>query len=196
LQQRSLTAANVCTNRSGHLFISDRVTKQQYLVDTVSDMCVFRRKLLLGRWERTNYTFYAVNRTTVFTYRWKSRTLNLGLRGEFTWRSVVADVQLPIIGVDLLSHNGLLVGCRNKRLLDDVTSLSTPGFIAPPSVPIVKFIAGGTNPDSLLEEFPELTKPAGRHPEVRHTTNHIRTKPSHPVTCLPRRLDPDRLAVA
>jgi hypothetical protein len=195
-QQRSLTAANVCTTSSGRLFITDRVTKQQYLVDTGSDMCVFPRKLLPGRWDRTDYTLYAANGITIPTYGWKSRTLNLGLRLELTWRFVVADVQLPIIGVDLLSHNGLLVDCRKKRRLDGVTSLSTPGFIAPTLVPIVKVIAGGTHPDILLEEFRKLTKPAGRHPEMRHTTHHIRTTPGHPVTCRPRRLDPDRLAVA
>jgi cleavage and polyadenylation specificity factor subunit 1 len=113
------------------------------------------------------------------------------------WCFVVADVQLPIIGVDLLSHYGLLVDCRNKCLLDGVTSLSTPGLITPVSIPSVKVIAGGTPPDSLLEEFLELTKPAGRHREVRHNTiHHIRTTSGPPVACRPRRLDPDHLAVA
>jgi hypothetical protein len=197
LQQRTLTAANVCTTNSGRLFIADRVTKQKYVVDTGSDLCVFPRKLLPGRWDYTYYTLYAVNGTTIPIYGWNTRTLNLGLRRDFTWCFVVADVKMPIIGMDLLAHYGLLVDCRKKRLLDGVTSLSTPGFIAPTLVPIVKVIAGGTHPDSLLEEFPELTKPAGRHREVRHnTTHHIRTTPGPPVTCRPRRLDPDRLAVA
>jgi hypothetical protein len=31
---------------------------------------------------------------------------------------VVADVQTPIIDVDLLAHFGLLVDCRNNRRLD------------------------------------------------------------------------------
>jgi hypothetical protein len=107
------------------------------------------------------------------------------------------DVDLPIIGVDLLSHYGLLVDCRNNRLLDEVTSLSTPGLIAPLSVPSVKVIAGGTPPDSLLEDFPGLTKQAGSHREVQHnTTHHIRTTPGPPVACHPRRLAPDCLAVA
>jgi hypothetical protein len=34
---------------------------------------------------------------------------------------VVADVTHPLIGVDFLSHFGLLVDCRNNRLLDEVT---------------------------------------------------------------------------
>jgi len=63
---------------------------------------------------------------------------------------VIADVDLSIIGVDLLSHYGLLVDSRNNRLLDGVTSLSTPGLTASPSVPSVKIIAGGIPTDSLL----------------------------------------------
>ena len=113
------------------------------------------------------------------------------------WRFVVADVQIPIIGVDLLSFYGLLIDCRQNCLLDGVTSLSTPGLTALPSVPSVKVIAEGTPPDSLLEEFPELTKPTGIHNDVRHhTTHHIRTTPGPPVACRPRRLAPDRLSVA
>jgi hypothetical protein len=43
------------------------------------------------------------------------------------WRFVLTDVTHPIIGVDFLSHFGLLVDCRNSRLLDGVTSLFALG---------------------------------------------------------------------
>ena len=49
------------------------------------------------------------------------RSLNLGLRRNSTWLLVVADVQLHVIGVDLLSDYGILVDCRNNSLLDGVT---------------------------------------------------------------------------
>ena len=55
-------------------------------------------------------------------------------------------MQLPIIGVDLLSNYRLLVECRNSRLLDGVTSVSMPDHVEPSSVPSVKVIAGGTPP--------------------------------------------------
>jgi len=58
-------------------------------------------------------------------------------------------------------------------------------------------VIGGTPIDSLLKEFPELTKPTGIHREVRHNTkHHMRTTPGPPVACRPRRLAADRLAVA
>jgi hypothetical protein len=134
---------------------------------------------------------YAANGTTIPTYG-STPQRGLGLRRDFTWRFVIAHVQLLIIGVDLLSRYGLLVDYRNNRLLDGVTSLSTLGRVAPPSVPSVKVIAKGTPPDSLLEKFPELTKPPGSHREARHyTTHHIRTTPGPPVACRPRLLDRD-----
>jgi hypothetical protein len=64
------------------------------------------------------YTLYAANRNTIPTYGWNSRSLNLALRLDYTCRFVVADVQLPIIGADLLSHKELFVGCKNNPLLD------------------------------------------------------------------------------
>ena len=136
--------ANGCCTSSGHLFITDRVSKRLYLVDSGSDLCVFPRKLLPGRRERIDNDLYAANGTTIPTYGWTSQNLNLGLRRDSTWRFVVADIQTPIIDVDLLSFYGLLVDCRHNRLFDGVTSLSTPGSTAPSFVPSEKVIAGGT----------------------------------------------------
>jgi hypothetical protein len=108
---------------------------------------------------------------------------------------VVADVQLPIIGFDLLSYYGLLVDCRN-RLLVAVTSISTPGNTAPSSVPSVKTMGTDATTESPLVEFAEVTRPTGVHSEVRHnTTHHIRTTPGPPIAC-PRHHAPDRLPVA
>jgi hypothetical protein len=64
-------------------------------------------------------------------------------------------------------------------------------------VPRVKTITDGTPIDSILAEFPGLTRPAEVQREVRHNTvNHIRTTPGPPVTCRPRRLAPDWLTIA
>ena len=41
-------------------------------------------------------------------------TLNFGLRREFTWRFVIADVARPIIAADVLIYYGLLVDLRNS----------------------------------------------------------------------------------
>ena len=125
-------AANVCTTSSGRLFVTDRISKQRHLVDIRYDLCVFPRKLQPGRRERTDYTLYAENGSTIPTKGSTARNFNLGKRREFTWRFVVAYMQVPTIGVD--------------RLPDGVTSLTTTGLIEPPSVPSAKVFAGGPPP--------------------------------------------------
>jgi hypothetical protein len=83
----------------------------------------------------------------------------MGLRQDFTWWFVVADVTHPLITADFLSHFDLLVDCRNNCLLDGVTSLSVPAQAASALTPSVKTIRDGTPVDSLFIEFPDLTRP-------------------------------------
>jgi hypothetical protein len=109
----------------------------------------------------------------------------------------VADVTQPLIGADFLSHYGLLVDCKYKRLLDGVTSLSAPVQAANSRIPSVKVVSASTPVDDILSEFPDLIRPTGVQRKVLHNTvHHIRTTPGSPVSCRPRRLAPDRLAVA
>ncbi|XP_023714071.1 uncharacterized protein LOC111867993 [Cryptotermes secundus] len=145
--------------------------------------------------ERTNYDLCAATGTIIHTYGWLPLSLNLDLRREFTWRFAVADVTHPIIGVDFLSHFGVLVDCRNNRIRDGVTTLSAPDSAADALIPSVKTISKNTPVDNLLTEFPDLTRPAGVQREVPHNTvHHIRTVPGPRETCQSRRLAPDQLA--
>jgi hypothetical protein len=90
---------------------------------------------------------------------------------------------------NLLSHFGLLVDCRNNRLLDGTTCLSAPDNSTPTSIPSVKTIGSSVPLNDSLAEFPQLTGPTGIHREVRHNTvHHIRTIPGSSVTSRPRSL--------
>jgi hypothetical protein len=95
LQQQTSPAADACTTSSGRLIITDRTSKDRFLLDTDSDLCVFLRKLVPGHKERVNYDLFAANGTTVPTYGRISLSPNLGLRRDFAWRFMVADVQTP-----------------------------------------------------------------------------------------------------
>ncbi|XP_047541805.1 uncharacterized protein LOC125074519 [Vanessa atalanta] len=107
---------------SSRLFVTDRNTKTQFLIDTGSDICVYPRVAIKERRPRTNYQLFAANGTVINTY-YKHLELDIGLRRNFTWRFVVADVTKAIIGVDFLSFYNLAVDCRHKRLIDNVTTL-------------------------------------------------------------------------
>lgn len=196
-EQQPLVAANGCPINPARLFVADKTTKYRFLIDTGSDVCVFPRKLIPNRKDRVNYDLYAANGSTIATYGWTPINIDFGLRRDFVWRFVVADVQVPIIGVDFLSFYNLLVDCRNNRLLDGTTLLSMPGFTVSDQVASVKTIYVNTPMDEVLQEFPDLTRPTGQPRDIRHSTVHyIRTTSGPPVSCRPRRLAPDRLKIA
>jgi hypothetical protein len=165
-------------------------------VDTGSDLSVYPHSLLPKR-PTTNYELYAANGSVIHTYGWHTISLNLGLRRDFTWRFLVADVTKLTIGVDFLSHFNLLVDTRNQRLVDGITSLTTAATVFKQPSQSVKAMSSDANVYPPLAEYPELTRPSGVRRDIKHSTvHHIRTTPDPPVNSRPRRLDPERLALA
>ena len=199
LIRQSSVAAHDCQTSTGRLFVTDKNTKIQYLVDTGSDLCVYPRSMLAQRHVKTDYELFAANGSTISTYGWVNLHLNLGLRRDFAWRFVVADVTKPIIGVDFLTFYNLMIDCRGKRLVDQLTTLSitVPHQSSTQNITSVKAVTGISVYHNILREFPDLTRPAGKHSTPKHkTVHHIRTTPGPPVTARPRRLPPDRLDIA
>jgi hypothetical protein len=88
------------------------LVNKKFLVDTGADLGMYPHRFNPRHKEWVNYDLCASNGTIIHTYRWLPLSLNLGLCRDFTWRFVVAKVTHPIIGVDFLSHFGLLVDCQ------------------------------------------------------------------------------------
>ncbi|XP_063363500.1 uncharacterized protein LOC134652260 [Cydia amplana] len=191
----SVNAATDCRATS-RLFITDKRSKLQFLIDTGSDLCVVPR----GNWpdgKPTEYSLTAANGTPIQTYGTVTLHLDLGLRRDFVWNFVVANVGKPIIGADLLAHYGLLVDCQDGRLIDKLTTLSTAAIRMKCDISSIKTISGDSEYHALLSKYSQLTKPSGITRQVKHNTVHfIRTSPGPPVFARPRRLAPDRLKVA
>lgn len=109
-----MNAASDCLSTSSRLIVTDKISKHRFLVDTGSDLCCFPRRLLRDRRSPVNYDLCAANGSKIKTYGFLTLNLNLGLRRDFPWRFIVADVDLPIIGSDFLAHYHLLPDCRTK----------------------------------------------------------------------------------
>lgn len=202
-QKQPLAAENVCSITSqGRLFITDKKTKVQYLVDTGSDLCVYPRSAVKQPFRtktKTKYELYAANGTSIGTYGNINMHLDLGLRRDFEWRFTIADVSKPIIGVDFLGFYNLLVDCRNQRLVDGVTSLvvSVPRQRPAETISSIRTFTDQTSYHHILREYPDITRPSGKPDLPKHNTvHHIRTTPGPPVSSRPRRLDPERYNIA
>src|ERR1700755_2291527 len=147
-------------------------------------------------------SLYAANGSTIATFGEKSCTLDLGLKRAFRWVCTIADVSQPIIGADFLSHFGLIVDLRHKRLLDNCTSLSTQGclfstqhfnisLVAPSS-----FLASSEFASILSRDFPSLLTPCSADTPIKHNVQHHIETSGPPTFARPRRLAPERLKVA
>lgn len=191
-------AASDTTLVSRRLFVTDRDTKVRFLVDTGADICVFPRSLVKGNCTRSSYTLFAANQTNIATFGSITLTLNFGLRREFSWRFIIADVGKPIIGADFLAHFELLVDLKNQRLVDGITKLTAHGQVSEiGECHSIKTISGDSPYHQMLSEFPELTRPCGNTHPVKHATMHfVKTKPGPPVSCRARRLAPDKFKIA
>lgn len=198
-----MAASDPILTSTRRLFITDKATKLQFLVDTGADVCVYPRSLLPGKRSKSDYELFAANNTCIATYGLLSLNLDFGLRRAFVWRFIVADVSKPIIGVDFLHFYDLLVDVRRKSLVDQITALSSAGCTAVNSEPSSIKTINATLPTlytRLLRDYPALTRPSGSPSspdEAKHRTVHyIQTTPGPPVCSKPRRLAPDKLKLA
>ena len=181
--QPSVDAANDDGLGTRRIFVRDRKARILFLVDTGADTCVYPRSRIREQVNKTDYELFAANGTRIAIYGTIMMSLDLSLRRPFEWRFVIADVQTPIIGVDFLSHYGLLVDPRNRRLLDTTTQLASKGYPASTKEMSIKTVYGETVYHRLLAEFPDLTRPPafGRE-KIRHAVvHHIETTPAPPA---------------
>lgn len=79
----------------------------------------FLRTHLRGPFRKSDYELSAVNGSLIATYVTVTIPLNLGLRRDFTFRFLVADVTKAILGADFFAHYDLLPDLKNARLMDN-----------------------------------------------------------------------------
>lgn len=112
------------------LKISDTTTNMQFLIDTGADVSVIPRGLRSAGAKPTSMQLFAANGTPIKVYGEVLLKVNLGLRREFSWQFLIADVTSGIIGADFISHHDLLIDLKRKRLIDDTTRLEAAGVLA------------------------------------------------------------------
>lgn len=139
----------------------------------------------------------AANGSTIHTYGTKRLHLTLSFRRDFHWDFVIADVTLPILGADFLSHFNLLVDMHHNRLIDYETQFSSQCIRATSSISGIRLPSGSTPYESLLHsDFAELITPTASFPEVKHNVVHRIETAGIPPYARARRLAPDKLQAA
>lgn len=61
-------AATECTTPGSRPFVTDQVSKHQFLIDSGSDLSCYPRRLIRGRRFATDYDLSAANNSIIKTY--------------------------------------------------------------------------------------------------------------------------------
>lgn len=186
---------NVDNNNTSHrLTVTDRLSGQQFLIDTGSDVSIIPCKARQGN--TTNLKLFAANNTVINTYGKQIVTIDLKLRRVFKWEFIKAPISKAIIGADFLHHFNLMVDIRNKRIIDKITNLYTLCIESRSSICSIKAYTSEQDFTDLIKKFPSIITAQSFTTRHAHSTVHYIETRGPPVFEKPRRLAPDKLAMA
>ena len=186
----STTIAAVSTG-AGLLKIRDTKSDLQFLIDTGACLSVVPPRQEDLKHIENDINLTAANGTRITTYGERLLTLDLGLRRNFSWIFIVADVTQPILGADFLCHFNLTVNLARKTVTDHSTTLCT--ILRETSTPTTRISSTQNNLATpyaeLLQRYPDITKQEFTHTPTHTITHHIRTT-GPPTFARPRKLGP------
>jgi len=158
------------------LLVNDKKSGMSLLVDTGSDVSVLPKSWSRRRKNTSKQQLFAANGSVIHTYGTRILELNLGLRRQFTWQFIIADVSQPILGADFLYRYDLMVDLRNRRLVDGITNLNTPGKIVRQTIQSISILQQNTIYNQILREFVDITRPMEKKKAKHHVEHRILTK--------------------
>ncbi|GFX63616.1 retrovirus-related Pol polyprotein from transposon 297 [Trichonephila clavipes] len=123
----------------------------------------------------SDFTLFATNGSKINTFGIEMPKLDLGLRRQFTWSFIIANVSKAIIGADFVKKFKLLVDLKRKCLIDPLTSLSSfCKIVTIPNFSLTTIVSSGYDSSiaKLLSEFKEITFNNSFIKEPKHLVTH------------------------
>ena len=106
----------------------------------------------------------------------------MGLKREYSWTFIVANIKQPILGADFLIHYNLLVDLQGRCLRDRRTRLAIQAILSSIKPLSLNRIDSSRNEyTELLNQFPELTRSTAKGETVKHSITHKIVTKIHPV---------------
>ena len=119
---QKLPPASPSLSPSKLLYVADKHNKCNYLIDTGAAVSVLPKSCADRTSDAACLPLVAANNTTINTYGNCRRVVDVGLKRDYAWTFIVADVKQPIIGADFLVHYSLLYRLTCAALSGEVAS--------------------------------------------------------------------------
>ena len=174
------------------LFVLDKMTERCFLVDTGTEVS----EGLESRIVKTGPALLATNGSKIKSFGTRKLTLHFN-SGTYHWGFVVAQVNKPLLGADLLRANKLLVDMANKQLVDASTYCTSPLKRTYMLAPHLGTIAHPVNQYKvLLSKYSSVITTQFHQHSCKHGVEHFIITHGPPVFAKARWLPPDKLKVA
>ncbi|GBO03169.1 Transposon Ty3-I Gag-Pol polyprotein [Araneus ventricosus] len=188
-------AENVKECRKFRLFVRDRRSNLNFLVDSGADVSII--PATSQNKKKAEYQLYAANGTEISTYSIKVLNLDLGLRRDFQFPFIIAAVTKAILGKDFLTKFQLIIDMHNKKLIDGVTNLSIRSHITcVANADSISTTDKKSRCADLLLQYPNLTKPNLFICNSKHKVKHYIAIKGPPVFSEARQLDGNKIKLA
>ncbi len=187
------------SSKSSCLLIFEIFLQTYFLIDTGADVSVWPARFVRNPRVDPSFRLFAANGSAVNAFGTKILKLDIGLRREFSWEFIIADVSMPIIGADFLRNTGLLVDIQRQRLIDPLTSLYSPGALSSIDCSTLSRIDKSVmDPGvfNVISKFPTVIFGNINIDNTKHNVTHKLETNGPPIACKPRRLAPDKFIIA
>ena len=87
------------------LYVAGKHYKCNCLIDTGAAVSVLPRSCANGTVDADSLILVAANNSVITTYDTSKRIVDVGLKREYSWTFIVADVNQPILGADFLIYS-------------------------------------------------------------------------------------------
>ena len=178
----------------GLVFLQDSKTKQNFLVDTGAAVSVLPPT---SSEPSSGPPLSGADGKSIPSWGSVRKTLNFGIR-TFLCTFILAAVSKPILGVDFLSANRLLVDPHFGQVLDASTlePISGSEFSPRKSGLAASLCHVAPAVRTLLSSFPAIVGDGSGTPNPKHGVFHSIETTGRPVFAKARRLDPEKLRIA
>ena len=110
-----------------------------------------------GTADTSSLPIVTADNTTIKTYGTCKRVVDVGLKRDYAWTYIVADIKQPTLGYNFLIHYSLLVDLQGRCLRDMSTGLAIHTTFSSIKLLSLNRIDCIQNEYSeLLDQFPEL----------------------------------------
>lgn len=189
----SLAAASGSgTAPSRRLFVTDRLSKLSFLMDTGAEVSAIPPTNAERLSRSATHDLVAANGSPIKSWGFRMVSVDLGLRRLFHMLIRVADVTRPILGADFLYKYNLTPDLRNKRLVDLTTGITSSGSLLLTRESTIHLLSSpppANEFEDLLKQFPSVLEPASADRPVRHSVVHRIETHGQPCHAMPRRLN-------